>query len=128
MTTSRTLDGYDRLQSISNKIGTGSTAINSHTYVYDYAGRRTAATVETGDAWNWAYNTKGEASDARKLWSGGRNPNLYFRGRTFTYGYDTIGNRTTHSSGGTTTGTTSRTIDYAINADGTRQKIESRDT
>ena len=65
--------GYDRLQSVSSKIGTGSTVINSHTYLYDNAGRRTAATVETGDVWNWGYTSKGEATDARKLHADGTN-------------------------------------------------------
>ena len=117
MTTSRTYDGFSRLQSISNKIGYTSNVINSHTYTYDSAGRRSTATVETGDIWNWGYNYRGEVTDARKFWSGGG----YLRGRTFTYAFDNIGNRTTHSSGGTTAGGTTRTVNYTINPDGTNE-------
>ena len=117
MTTSRTYDGFNRLQSVSNKIGYTSTVINSHTYTFDAAGRRSTATVETGDVWNWSYNNRGEVTDAKKAWSGGG----YLRGRTFTYGYDNIGNRTTHSSGGTTAGGTTRTVNYTINPDGTNE-------
>ena len=117
MTTSRTFDGFNRLQSVSNKIGYSSTVINSHTYAYNTAGRRSTATVETGDVWNWIYNDRGEVTDAKKAWSGGG----YLRGRTFTYGYDNIGNRTTHSSGGTTAGGTTRTTGYTINPDGTNE-------
>ena len=117
MTSSRTYDGFNRLQSVSNKIGYTSTVINSHTYTFDAAGRRSTATVETGDVWNWSYNNRGEVTDAKKAWSGGG----YLRGRTFTYGYDNIGNRTTHSSGGTTAGGTTRTVNYTINPDGTNE-------
>ena len=73
------------------------------------------------NVWNWLYNDRGEVTDARKFWSCGNGQNPYLRGRTFTYGYDNIGNRTTHSSGGTTAGGTTRTTGYTLNPDGTNE-------
>ena len=120
MLTTRIHDGFGRLQTIQSTAGT--TVVSGHAYTYDDAHRRTKITLEDGNHWNIdsanGYNGRGEVIKAYKHYA---TDNQRFRGRTYEYSYDDIGNRTSAKSGGDTTGSSGSLREVSYTADGANQ-------
>ena len=94
MTTAKTYDHLNRLQSISS--GVGSSVVSSHAYLYNSANQRTRATLADGSYWAYAYDNLGQVTAGNKHWSDG-NP---VEGQQFGYAFDGIGNRTSTTTNG----------------------------
>ena len=114
MQTRRILDEYGRFKGIQNEHN--AVVYSSHTYKFDALGRRTEAELEDGSRWLYSdYNSRGELKEASKRLA--RPSTDRYRGTTFRFDYDNIGNRTSKETGGNTTGTQTRTTTYgSINA------------
>ncbi len=109
LTTTRAWDYGYRLRSIAN-VANGAT-VTSHSYLYDSLDRRTQATLEDGTVWKYNYNDRNELVGANRYWPDWKPVS----GQQYGYDYDNIGNRTSASSGGDTSGANLRTTSYAAN-------------
>jgi hypothetical protein len=87
MTTTKTYDNLNRLTQIAQSAN--STVVSSHTYTYNNANQRTRATLETGEYWDYSYDSLGQVTGGiKKTATGSAIP-----GYTFGYNFDDIGNR-----------------------------------
>ena len=103
LTTTRNYDSSDRLGSVVNAPGSGSSI--SRSYSYNSRNQRTQSTLANGDYWKYDYNSKGEVTSGIKKNS--TNANLL--GHEYAYTFDEIGNRLT-------TTTNSKLSSYTPNA------------
>ncbi|NBV22353.1 MAG: RHS repeat-associated core domain-containing protein [Proteobacteria bacterium] len=85
--------------------------INSFTYAYNDANQRIAVTNADSSRWSWGYDNLGQVTGGKRYWS----DNSVVAGQQFEYAFDTIGNRTTASSGGDQYGSSLRTQTYGAN-------------
>ena len=102
-TTTRTLDGLNRLTSIiatsgvvqayTGQVVQASTPASSYAYAYNSANQRTSRTDADGTSWAYAYDNLGQVTNGVHARPGGE-PLL---GQSFAYLYDDIGNRKTAS-------------------------------
>jgi len=106
-TETRHTDLSGRLYGIYTKNAAGTT-ITRHGYTLDAAGRRTKATRENAEYWEYGYNDRGEVTAGKKHLPNGD----LLAGHQFEYEYDTIGNRKFSKSGGDAAGANLRTFDY----------------
>jgi hypothetical protein len=97
LTRSLSHDKMLRLRGIETKNG-ANVVLSRHVTQLDGAGRRTKATRENGQRWDYQYDEIGQVEDAKKKFpgSGGTIP-----GHDFQYTYDGIGNRLSAVEGGT---------------------------
>ena len=89
-------DRMQRLPGIETRNGAGST-LSRHGYVMDGAGRRTHATRENGQRWDYGYDHLGEVTSAVKKFPDA----TAIPGHSFSYQFDGIGNRASATQGGT---------------------------
>jgi RHS repeat-associated protein len=89
MTTTKTYDNLNRLTQIAQSAN--STVVSSHTYTYNSANQRTRATLETGEYWDYSYDSLGQVTGGIKKTATG----TAIPGYTFGYNFDDIGNRQT---------------------------------
>jgi len=95
---------HDRMQRLFGIVTTNATGthLSRHGYTLDAAGRRTHASRESGQGWDYGYDDIGQVtSGVKKFPDGSAIP-----GHSFAYQYDGIGNRTSATQGGTNTGVT----------------------
>ncbi|WP_309400922.1 RHS repeat-associated core domain-containing protein [Cerasicoccus maritimus] len=98
MVTTREYDLLNRLLSIGTV--TAADVTRSFAYTYNDAGQRTSVTHENGEYWDYTYDSLGQVTSGIKKDAGGTP----LPGRTFTYGFDDIGNRETATLGAPTPG------------------------
>ena len=94
LTTAKTYDNLNRLQSISQSVG--SKTVSSCAYTNNVANQRVRALLADGSYWLYEYNDKGEVISGKRYWSNG-SPVV---GQQFEYAYDDIGNRISTNTNG----------------------------
>ncbi len=110
LTTTRSWDYGMRLGAILNEVN--GVNVSSHRYTYDALNRRTAALLEDGSQWRYAYNDRNELIGAQRFWRDWAP----VAGQQFGYDYDNIGSRKTARAGGDSNGLNLRTTGYEINS------------
>ncbi len=108
MRTERRYDSAGRLGSVRSEDLVGGGVVSGHLYEYNARGQRVRAQRHDGTYWEYGYNSRGEITSTTRHFADG-SP---FAGRVFGYSYDDIGNRTSATSGGDTTGANLRTTTY----------------
>ncbi len=92
---------YDNINSLSGVLSTpASGPVVSDNYQYNLLNERTSATLADGSHWDYQYDSKGEVTSGRKVWS----DSTPVAGKQFQYAFDDIGNRTSTLAGGDQTG------------------------
>ncbi len=109
MQATKDYDELNRLQSIKHSLVNGRNV--DFTYTYNDAHQRDIMTREDGTYWDYDYDSLGQVSDAVPYWS----DDTRVVGKQFEFDYDDIGNRTTSSKGGDSTGSYRRTTTYGDN-------------
>src|SRR5262249_13383169 len=74
--------------------------------------QRTTVTNADNSYWIYQYDTLGQVKSGKKYWSDGTS----VAGQRFEYGFDTIGNRQSTSTGGDASGANLRTANYSVNS------------
>ena len=102
----RTFDGLGRLTRISSVLS--NSAPVSFSYSHNQADQRTTNTMANGSRWEYQYDSLGQVTSGRKLFSDGTPVG----GSQFEYAFDTIGNRKTAKN---LMGTSSMVEQYSAN-------------
>ncbi len=110
LTRSHTYDSLNRLSGVVSTPASG--PVVSDNYQYNQLNERTSATLADGSHWDYQYDSKGEVTSGRKVWSDGTP----VAGEQFQYAFDDIGNRTSSLAGGDQTGGNLRSATYAVNS------------
>src|SRR5437660_108661 len=97
MTTTKTYDFLNRLQSISSAV--------SFSYLLNSANQRRTNTFADSSYWVYNYDSLGQVTSGKKYWSDGTP----VAGQQFEYNFDDIGNRRMTRAGGDDTGANLRT-------------------
>jgi RHS repeat-associated protein len=92
--------------------GTGRRTAASAGYLINNRGLRDKLTREDGTSWNYVYNDRREVTIGQKKLANG----TLAAGHNFGYLYDAIGNRLWAKSGGNSSGSGQRTVNYTPNA------------
>ena len=87
MRTSKTYDRHQRLLETATRKLSDDKILSSHSYTYNRANQRTAATNETSSVWEYSYDSLGQVI------FGERKDNAGNQIQKHTYDFDTIGNR-----------------------------------
>ena len=112
MTTTKSFDYLNRLQSISSQPGASGTAPIGFGYLYNDANQRTRRTDPDGSAWAYDYDNLGQVTSGKRYWPD-QTP---VAGQQFEYAYDDIGNRTSAKTGADASGADSNQSIYSVNA------------
>ncbi len=107
MTTTKTYDFLNRLQSISS----AAASTVSAAYKYNSANQRTENTQPDSSFWLYQYDPLGQVASGKKYWSDWTP----VAGQQFEYVFDDIGNRTSTKAGGDSTGANLRSATYTAN-------------
>ena len=110
VTTTKNYDSLNRLTSISTVVS-GDNASRlplSFGYQHNQANQRTRVTLADGSYWVYTFDDLGQVTSGKKYWSDGTP----VAGQQFEYAFDTIGNRTSTTVGGSRTGDPVRTANY----------------
>jgi RHS repeat-associated protein len=118
MTTTKSYDFLNRLSGISS-LPSASSAINT-SYGNNSANQRTSVTNGDGSFWIYQYDNLSQVKSGKKYWSDG----TLVAGQQFEYGFDTIGNRKSASTGGDASGANLRAANYSVNS---RNQYTQRD-
>jgi hypothetical protein len=113
LVTTRAWERGERLQRLTHTVTTNSTSftLGFRQYAYDPLQRRTQALLEDGSRWQYGYNDRDEVTLGRRFLGDG----AAVSGQQFTYGFDTIGNRTGSAAGGDANGAGLRAAGYGAN-------------
>jgi RHS repeat-associated protein len=109
MATTKQYDYLNRLKQISS-VPSAASAVTFN-YAYNAANQRTAITNADNSRWAYQYDSLGQVTSGKKVWSDG--PPV--AGQQFEYGFDDIGNRNTTASGGDQFGNNLRYAGYTNN-------------
>jgi RHS repeat-associated protein len=109
MTTTNRYDYLNRLTGVAS-VPSADAAV-SFDYAYNDANQRVAVTNADSSRWSWGYDSLGQVTSGKRYWS----DSTVVAGQQFEYAFDSIGNRTSASSGGSQFGTSLRTATYAAN-------------
>lgn len=112
LTTTKTYDNLNRLQSISHKTNTSSQAVLAYAYSYDDANQRTRVNLADSSFWIYEYDSLGQVKSGKRYWSDWTP----VAGQQFEYGFDDIGNRTSTKAGGDVVGASLRLASYTNNS------------
>ena len=74
----------------------GTDVLSQAEYDYNALDRRTRQERSDGSYWNYAYDTKGQVTSAKRKWQ----DDSYVAGQQYEFEYDSIGNRTRTREGG----------------------------
>ncbi len=107
LTTTKTYDNLNRLQSITSVPGTGKNL--SFQYGYNAANQRVRVSLADGSYWLYSYDSYGQIVSGKRYWPDGTP----IAGQQFDYGFDQIGNRQWTKSGGDSQGGNMRLADYS---------------
>ena len=105
MTAVKAYDFLNRLLTVTN------TPVDSHVYTYNSANQRTGVSAADGSYWVYSYDSLGQVTSGVKHWRDGS----VVAGEQFGYSFDTIGNRTSTTTGGDTNGGSLRSANYTNN-------------
>ena len=111
LTTAKIYDNLNRLQSISQSVG--SRTVSSYAYTNNAANQRIRAMLADGSYWVYEYNDKGEVISGKRYWSNG-SPVV---GQQFEYAYDDIGNRVSTTTNGQPASYTANNLNQYIQRD-----------
>src|SRR5437899_3196163 len=109
MTTTKTYDYLNRLQSISSAPSVSSAV--SFAYLLNAANQRRTNTFADSSYWVYNYDSLGQVTSGKKYWSDGTP----VAGQQFEYNFDDIGNRRKIGYGGNPSGGDIRYANYTPN-------------
>lgn len=109
MATTNRYDYLNRLTGVAS-VPSSDSAV-SFDYAYNDANQRVAVTNADSSRWSWGYDSLGQVTSGKRYWS----DSTIVAGQQFEYAFDSIGNRTSASSGGSQFGTSLRTATYGAN-------------
>ena len=112
MTTTRTYDALNRLQSISSQPGASGLSPLAYTYSYNDPNQRTRVNLDDGSFWIYEYDKLGQVVSGKRYWSDWTP----VAGQQFEYGFDDIGNRSSTKAGGDERGAALRAAAYTANS------------
>ena len=111
MTTTKTYDFLNRLQSISSVPSAQITSPISYSYAYNDANQRIHVTLADGSYWIYEYDALGQLISGKHYWS----DSVPVAGQQNEYAFDDIGNRTATKAGGDASGANLRSATYGAN-------------
>jgi RHS repeat-associated protein len=111
LTTSRTFDFLNRLQSISHAPSATLQPSLARAYAYNRANQRIVRADGDSTSWQYGYDSKGQLTSAKHTWADGE----FLPGQQFEYTYDDIGNRLQARVGGDQNGNALRQTTYVRN-------------
>ncbi len=111
MTTTKTFDNLNRLQSVSSSGSQLSTPIDFN-YSYNDANQRTRVNLDDGSFWIYEYDKLGQVVSGKRYWSDWTP----VAGQQYEYAFDDIGNRTSTKAGGDDAGGALRSASYTANS------------
>ncbi|MFA6289654.1 MAG: RHS repeat-associated core domain-containing protein [Opitutaceae bacterium] len=94
--TTRTPDGYGRVETIATKLSSASTSFASYDYHYDAHNQRDTVDLADSSRWTYGYDSLGQVQSGNQALS----TTQAVPGRAFGYTFDAIGNRRTTTTNG----------------------------